>query len=137
MIRRGASGRATGGRAPVLAIGAALILALPGCAVIDRMSGVADARNLQAHGESATAKILRIWDTGMTVNEDPVVGFLLEVRREDRPVYEAQTKLRISRLDIAGIQPGTIVPVRVDPRDPAHVALDIYEYDKIKRSAAA
>jgi len=135
MIRRGMSGRAKGGRAPALALGAALILVLSGCAVIDRMSGVADARDLQAHGESATAKILRIWDTGMTVNDDPVVGFLLEVRRADRPVYEARTKLRISRLDIARIQPETIVPVRVDPRDPARVALDIYEYDKIKRSA--
>jgi hypothetical protein len=130
MTRQGAFGRAA-----ALATGAAMILALSGCAVIDRMSGVADARDLQANGESATAKILRIWDTGMTVNDDPVVGFLLEVRRADRPVYEARTKLRISRLDIASIQPGTVVPVRVDPRDPAHVALDIYEYDKIKRSA--
>jgi hypothetical protein len=137
MIRRGDFERARGGQAPVLAIGLAMILALTGCAVIDRMSGVADARDLQAHGESATAKILRIWDTGMTVNEDPVVGFLLEVRRADRPVYEARTKLRISRLDISQIQPGSVVPVRVDPRDPTHVALDIYEYDKIKRSAAA
>jgi hypothetical protein len=135
MIRRKGPGAGRGAGAWVRTIGAALILVLSGCAVIDRMSGVADARDLQARGESATAKILRIWDTGMTVNEDPVVGFLLEVRREDRPAYEARTKLRISRLDIARIQPGTVVPVRVDPQDPAHVALDIYEYEKIKRSA--
>jgi hypothetical protein len=136
MIRRKGSGGGRGAGAWARAIGAALILALSGCAVIDRMSGVADARELQAHGESATAKILQIWDTGMTVNDDPVVGFVLEVRRADRPVYEARTKLRISRLDIARVQPGSVVPVRVDPREPTHVALDIYEYDKIKRSAA-
>jgi hypothetical protein len=123
------------GRAPVFAFGAVLFLALSGCAVIDRMSGVADARDLQARGESATARILQIWDTGMTVNDDPVIGFSLEVRRDGRPAYEARTKLRISRLDISRIQPGAVVPVRVDPRDPAHVALDIYEYDKIKRPA--
>jgi hypothetical protein len=135
MIRWGDFERARGGKAPGLAIGLAVILALSGCAVIDRMSGVADAQDLQVHGESATAKILQIWDTGMTVNDDPVVGFVLEVRPADRPVYEAKTKLRISRLDIARIQPGTVVPVRVDPREPTHVALDIYEYDRVKRSA--
>lgn len=134
MIRRGTFGRARGEGGAAFVIGLAMILALSGCAVIDRMSGVAEARDLQAHGESATAKILQIWDTGMTVNDDPVVGFLLEVRRADRPIYEAKTKLRISRLDIARIQPGTVVPVRVDPRNPTRVALDIYEYDKIKRS---
>jgi len=137
MIRRGKFGRKRGGMAPVLAIGLAMILVLSGCAVIDRMSGVAEARDLQAHGESATAKILQIWDTGMTVNDDPVVEFLLEVRRADQPTYEAKTKLRISRLDIARIQPGTVLPVRVDPRDPTRVALDIYEYDRIKRSGTA
>jgi len=137
MIRRGKFGRKRGGTAPVLAIGLAMILVLSGCAVIDRMSGVAEARDLQAHGESATAKILQIWDTGMTVNDDPVVEFLLEVRRADQPTYEAKTKLRISRLDIARIQPGTVLPVRVDPRDPTRVALDIYEYDRIKRSGTA
>jgi len=107
-----------------------IIAVLPACAIIDRMSGIEDARELQMNGEPAFAKILRIWDTGMTVNNDLVVGFLLEVRRRDQPTYEVRTKLRISRLDIPRIQPGKIIPVRIDPGDPTRVALDIYEYDK-------
>jgi len=111
-----------------------IIAMLSACVIIDTMGGDREARDLQASGEEATAKILEIWDTGMTINEDPVVGFVLEVRRKDQPVYEARTKLRISRLDIPRIQPGAVVPVRVDPRNPARVALDIYEYKKDKNS---
>ncbi len=107
-----------------------IIAMLPACAIIDRMSGVEDARELQMNGEPALAKILRIWDTGLTINNDPVVGFLLEVRRRDNPTYEVRTKLRISRLDIPRIQPGKTIPVRIDPRDPTRVTLDIYEYEK-------
>lgn len=108
----------------------ALSLALHGCAVANRMSGVSQAKELQTAGEAAQAEILKIWDTGMTVNEDPVVGFLLEVHPNDKPVYQAETKLRISRLHISQVQPGAIVPVRFDPANPKRVSLDIYDFKK-------
>jgi len=99
-----------------------------GCAIADRWGGVSDAKALQKAGEPAEATIIKIWDTGITINNDPVVGFLLEVRPSGRPAYQAETKLRISRLDISEVQPGTVVAVRIDPQDPKHVALDIYDY---------
>ncbi len=103
-------------------------LILQGCALADRMSGVAMARELQKTGQRAEALILQISDTGMSVNDDPVVGFLLEVRPAGRSAYRARTKLRISRLDVPRIQPGTIVAVRIDPLNDERVALDIYDY---------
>jgi len=112
----------------LLGVAIAATLLLQACALVDRVSGVSEARELQKTGEQAQAKILRIWDTGMTVNDDPVVGFLLEVYPEGQPAYQAKTKLRISRLDIPRIQPGTILPVRIDPNDHRRVALDIYEF---------
>jgi len=117
-------------RRPVGLFGVAMAAALlmPTCALVERAGGVSEARELQKTGEQAQAKIIRIWDTGMTVNDDPVVGFLLEVYPEGQPAYQAKTKLRISRLDIPRIQPGLIVPVRVDPNDHRRVALDIYEF---------
>jgi len=105
-----------------------------GCAIADRLSGVSDAKALQEIGESAEATILKIWDTGMTVNDDPVVGFLLDVRPSGKPGYQAETKLQISRVDIPRVQPGTVVAVRIDPKDPKHVALDIYDYGEHKKS---
>lgn len=107
---------------------AAAAVVLTGCAIADRMSGVSQARELQAKGEPAEATVLEIWDTGMTVNENPVVGFLLEVRPSEAPAYQVKTKALISRLDIPRIQPGLIVPVVYDPKDHARVSLALYKY---------
>ena len=101
---------------------------LSGCAIADRMSGVSKARDLQKRGVSAEATILKVWDTGMTVNEDPVVGLLLEVRPSDTGVYQAETKALISRIDVPQFQPGHVIPVRYDPKDPKEVAIDVYKY---------
>lgn len=123
------AGRRT--RRAVAAVAAALMAVCGGgCAIAGRMSGVSDARALHEAGKPAEATILEIWDTGMTVNDDPVAGFLLEVRPAGGDAYRARTKLRIPRLAVPQFQPGRVVPVRIDPRDAAHVALDIYEFDK-------
>lgn len=111
----------------LLAVMAASVL-LNGCAIANKMSGVSQARELQKKGVSADATILEIWDTGMSVNENPVVGLLLEVRPADRPAYQAKTKALVSRVHIPMVQPGLVVPVWLDPADPARVSLAIYEY---------
>ena len=104
-----------------------VLCAISRCYMVDKLSGEGEAREIRALGRSAQAKVLKIWDTGITVNNDPVVGFLLEVRPDDRPPYQAETKALISRLDIPQIQPGAVLPVKFDPDDPGRVALDIYE----------
>jgi hypothetical protein len=91
------------------------------------MDGVAQAEQLRGSGVPAEATVLQIWDTGMTVNNDPVVGFLLEVRPKDGNAYQAKTKLLVSRLSILQIQPGAVVPVRIDPANLARVSLDLHE----------
>lgn len=109
----------------------ALLLAgtLTGCAVIDRWSGVRDAKALQQTGLRAKARILKIWDTGMTVDDDPVIGLRVEVAPEGGPPYVATIdRALISRLDVPQFQPEKVIPVRVDPKDPQHVAIDFYEY---------
>lgn len=103
------------------------VLLVSACSFIGRITGEKEAREIRAIGEPARAKVLRIWDTGITVNENPVVGFLLEVYPEGGATYQAETKAIISRLDIPQIQPGAILPVKFDPDNPSRVALDIYE----------
>ncbi|MCP4657743.1 MAG: hypothetical protein GY856_20235 [bacterium] len=95
--------------------------------LVDGLTGEDEAQEIRAVGVSAQAKVLEIWDTGVTVNENPVVGFRLEVYPQDGPPYEAETKALISRLDIPRIQPGAMLPVKFDPEDPQRVALDVYE----------
>jgi hypothetical protein len=102
---------------------------LAGCGMVDRMSGVSTAKDLQATGVAAPAEILRIWDTGITVNKDPVIGMDILVRPTDRPPYEAKIeKSLISRLDVPQFQPGKVIQVRFDPKEPGRVAIDVYRY---------
>jgi hypothetical protein len=99
------------------------------CAIANKMSGVSEARAIQAVGEPARAVVLQVWDTGITVGHDPVIGLRLTVERPGQPPYEAVIKKSlVSRVHIPQFQPGSHVPVRVDPQDPARVALDVYKY---------
>ena len=114
-------------RVRLLFMAVLVLCVINSCFMADRLSGESEARKIRASGQPAQAKVLRIWDTGITVNNDPVVGFLLEVRPDDRPPYQAETKALISRLDIPQIQPGAVLPVKFDSDNPGRVALDIYE----------
>ena len=114
---------------PRLALPALLLALLVGCGTIDRMTGVSMAKELQTTGIAAPAEILRIWDTGITVNQDPVIGMDVQVRPTDRPPYEAKIeKSLISRLDVPQFQPGKVIQVRFDPQEPGRVAVDGYRY---------
>lgn len=100
-----------------------------GCAIANNMSGVSDAKALQKSGERADAVVVQIWDTGITVNDDPVVGLLVEVHPADRPAYQTKIpKSLVSRVHIPQVQPGSRVAVRIDPANRDHVALDLYEF---------
>jgi hypothetical protein len=116
----------------VLPIGLAMAglgIAAGGCTVIDRMAGVHEARTLQRTGYPAEAVVIDIWDTGITVNQDPVVGLLVEVQSPNRPAYRTTIpKSLVSRIDVPRFQPGNRVAVRVDRRDPNRVALAVYTY---------
>lgn len=104
----------------------AMSVLLSGCAVIDRMSGEGEAKRIRRVGQSAEALVLEIRDTGMTVNDDPVVAFRLQVRPISGTPYEVETRGLVGRLDVPQVQPGTVLPVAVDPQDPRKVALRIY-----------
>jgi hypothetical protein len=111
------------------AIAALFASILGGCAMIDRMSGVAETKRIQEAGVAAQARIVEIWDTGITLNDDPVIGIRAEVTRADGTTYTATIpKSLISRLDIPRFQPGAVVDVRIDPQDSSKVALDVYKY---------
>jgi hypothetical protein len=51
-----------------------LLLLNSGCIIVDSVSGVSQTRELQKSGRPATAVILRISDSGTTVNDDPTPG---------------------------------------------------------------
>ena len=113
-------------RSRILILLAALALTA-GCmtGAIDRATGESQARALQQTGLPAPATILRIWDTGITLNDDPVIGMEVEVRPEEGDPFRAVIpKSLISRIAIPQFQPGKEIAVRFDPQDTSQVALD-------------
>jgi hypothetical protein len=86
---------------------------------------LAQARTLLAEGEPAQAKILKLRDTGTTLNDNPKVELLLEVHPRDRAAYRVETKCYVSRLRISQVQTGAFVAVKIDPQDITKVALDL------------
>ncbi len=77
-------------------------------------------------GVAGEATILRVWQTGMSVNDQPQVGMLLEVRVPGREPYQVEHKMVIPMWNIMQFQQGAVVPVKVDPNKPGKIALDVY-----------
>ena len=75
------------------------------------------------NGILAQATVLRIWETGITVNDRPQVGFLLNVQHPDGSSYEAETKAVVSLINLPQVQPGATVAVKIDPNNRSRVAL--------------
>lgn len=76
-------------------------------------------------GEPAQAKIFKLWDIGVTTNNNPQVGLLLEVQAENRAAYQAEIKTVVSRLKISQVQTGAIIPVKFSAADPTKIVLDL------------
>lgn len=109
----------------------ATAIVTPGCATLfDGFSGRGEACQILGIGTPATATIERLIDTGTTINDDPVVEFVLRVVPSEGPAFEAHSKALVSRLDVPSLQPGRVVPVKYDPADISRVALDLWDCPK-------
>lgn len=98
---------------------------LAGCSSMVAHFGGGVSEELQQNGVVARARIQEIWDTGWTVNDNPVIGMKVLVLPADRPSFEATIeKTTISVIAIPQFQPGNTVPVRFDPGNPGVVAVD-------------
>ena len=94
------------------------------CSIADHFTGEGEAKKIRAIGVPAEATIVQIWDTGVTVNHDPVVGFLLDVHPDGQAAFQAKTKALVSRLAVPRVQPGARLRVFYDPKDTTRVAVD-------------
>lgn len=92
--------------------------------VVRRMSGnTAANRALLESGETAQATILKMWDTGVRLNDNPRIGLLLEVRSATRAPYQVEVKQVISLLQTSQYQPGQMLEVKIDPNDEKKVVI--------------
>lgn len=79
-------------------------------------------------GVSGTAEVMSTQDTGVTINNlGMVVKLGLRVTVAGREPYPVTIRHVLHGRDAWGsVQPGHILPVRVDPRDPSRVAVDTH-----------
>lgn len=77
-------------------------------------------------GEQRSGKILEVWDTNVTINNNPQVGMLVEVKDKYGKTYQVKTKRVISRLEVGDVRPGMLVTVRVDPQNEQKIAIESF-----------
>ncbi len=81
------------------------------------------ALNLIHEGEPATAVILKVWETGRTVEQNPRIGLKLEIFPPERIPYEVEIKQNVSKSDLSLFKEGRTLKVRLDPRNPKNIAV--------------
>lgn len=74
-------------------------------------------------GVAATATIVRVWDTGTRINDNPRVGMLLQVQPTTGAPFQAEIKETVSIVQMPMFQPGAHLEVKYDPAQPTNVAI--------------
>jgi len=76
-------------------------------------------RRLHREGVSTPARVVAVAPTGWKINDVPQYEVALEISPEAGTPYQASVRVLSDQY-----AEGMDVTVKVDPRDPAHIALD-------------
>jgi len=79
---------------------------------------------LLSTGRKANGKILEVWDTGVTLNNQPQIGMKIAVTPDTEMPFEAEVLLVISRLQTFYYRAGKSCTVRYDPEDKSKVTIE-------------
>ncbi len=79
-------------------------------------------QEVMENGVQAEAKVLKVTDTGETINNNPTVRFLLEVQPVGQAPFQAEAERTISRLEV--VRPGDTVTVKFDPQSKEVAIID-------------
>lgn len=117
----------------VLSLSGRSSIADPVTAENTRLNQQLEANNsLLVNGILAEATVVSSDETGRTINYAPIIRIVLDVDRAsgaayrpEQQTYRVETQALLPVLKLARVQPGCRLPVRVDPRDPSKVAVDL------------
>jgi hypothetical protein len=96
-----------------------------------------NSNRLQKTGIAGTARIMEVKDTGVTINNNPQVKLILEVKNSFGQRYTAQCRVLVSRINPFAYQPGMEVPVKIDPKNEQNVVLDLGSRTSIASAASS
>jgi len=83
-----------------------------------------NASRLQKTGLPGKATILEVKDTGVTINNNPQVKLILEVKNSFGQKYTTQCRVLVSRINPNAYMPGMEIPVKIDPKNEQNVVID-------------
>ncbi|HEY7199044.1 MAG TPA: DUF3592 domain-containing protein [Candidatus Dormibacteraeota bacterium] len=83
-----------------------------------------DHERLRREGLSGVARVMRATEAATSPGGDPVLEVELTVEVEGREPYQVRQRMAVPRRQVDRLQAGRSVPVRVDPQDPDHVAVE-------------
>lgn len=83
-----------------------------------------NASRLQKNGIPGKATIREVRDTGITVNNNPQVKLVLDVKNSFGQIYSVTIRTLVSRINPGMFQPGMVVPVKIDPKNEQNVVID-------------
>lgn len=83
-----------------------------------------NANRLQKTGIPGKALILEVKDTGVTINNNPQVKLILEVKNSFGQRYTTACRVLVSRINPGAYIPGMELPVKIDPKNEMNVVLD-------------
>lgn len=83
-----------------------------------------NAGRLQKTGLPGKAKILEVRDTGVTINNNPQVKLILEVKNSFGQTYTTECRTLVSRINPGAYIPGMELPVKIDPKNEKNVVID-------------
>ena len=86
--------------------------------------GMINTARLQKTGTPGKATILEVRDTGVTINNNPQVKLILEVKNSFGQKYTTQTRVLVSRINPNAYMPGMEIPVKIDPKNEMNVVVD-------------
>jgi hypothetical protein len=77
--------------------------------------------DLLSEGIPAKATVLRIWDTGVTINDQPRLGMLLHIAPQEGEPFDVETKQIVPHSALGGFVTGAEVNIRYDERKPSRI----------------
>ncbi|WP_345632759.1 hypothetical protein [Rugosimonospora acidiphila] len=97
------------------------VLLLVGLSVV---RGRSRARRVRRGGLSGTARVQSLRHSAVTAHRQPLVVIGASVSVPGRPLYRVTLRTAMDLIQLARLQPGNVIPVRVDPRRPKRVEID-------------
>ena len=122
----------SGDLTPLIVIPVALIISAFAMRPVFRLAFPAEIKN----AVTAQARVMKVWDTGVSINDTPQVGLLLHVAPSMAAAFDVEAKTIVSRLNAALVQPGITAEIKYDPHDPKRLQIITLNVEEIGSGSA-